>query len=131
MAAVSTAAAGVGTRDGRGNGIYVEGRWYGVGSGPHTDGRWTADDVVWTGDGWWLTGPQNRLEIDEQGTAVVARIVTLECGARVEIVPNPGLNALWYGIGLRAPCGCAAITLKAAHRLDTVAPDLMLTVTLE
>jgi len=131
MSTVSAAAAGVGTRDGLGNGVFVEGRWYGEGDGPHTDGRWTAEDVVWTGDGWWLSGPQNRLEIAARSTAVLARVVTLECGARVEFIPDPGLNALWYGIGLRAPCGCAAIALKAAHRLDTVAPDVMLTVSLE
>lgn len=128
---VSAAAAGIGTRDGRGNGISVDARWYGEGAGPHTDGRWTADDVTSMGDSWWPAGPRNRLELAERGTAVVARVVALHCGARVEIAPRPGLNALWYGLGLRAPCGCAEIALQAAHRLDTPAPDVMLVVTLE
>ena len=131
ISAISAAAAGVGTRDGRGNGIAVDARWYGTGSGPHTDGKWTAGDIAWIGDDPWLVGPQERLEIAPQGTVVLARIVTLESGARVEIAPNPGLNALWYGVGVRSSCGCIAIGLRAAHRLDTVAPDVMLTLTLE
>ena len=131
ISVISAAAAGVGTRDGRGNGIAVDARWYGPGVGPHTDGRWTMGDVAWIGDDLWIVGPQERLEIAPQGTAVLARVVTLEGGARVEIVPSPGLNALWYGVGVRSSCGCAEIALRAAHRLDAVAPDVVLTLTLE
>jgi hypothetical protein len=131
VSAVSAAAAGVGARDGRGNGIAVDARWYGPGVGPHTDGRWTAGDGAWIGDAPWIAEPQERLEIAPEGTAVLARVVTLEGGARVEIAPRPGLNALWYGVGVRSSCGCAEIGLKAAHRLDTPVPDVMLTVTLE
>ena len=45
--------------------------------------------------------------------------------------PAAGLNALWYGLALRSACGCAELGVRAAHRLDTWIPDLMLTFVLK
>jgi len=128
---VSAAAAGIGTDDEHGDRLSVDARWYGRGDGPHLDGQWTGGDGARLGDGFWLGAPEERLEIDERASAVVARFVVLSAGAQVEVYPSPGLDALWYGLALRSACGCAEIGLRAAHRLDTWAPDVMLTFVLK
>jgi hypothetical protein len=129
--AVSAAAAGLRTEDERGDAASIDARWYGRGDGPHLDGRWDDASSGWLGDGAWLGAPAQGLELAEAASAVVARIAVLSAGARVAVFPRPGLDALWYGVAFRSECGCAELGLKAAHRLDTPVPDVMLTFVLK
>lgn len=127
LRSISAAAAGIGTADDRGDRISIGGRWYGRGDGPHLDGRWSGASPPWPRDEVRPAFGEDLLELAPEASAVLARMIALDAGARVGIFPRAGLNALWYGVALRAACGCAEIGVRAAHRLDTWVPDLLVT----
>jgi hypothetical protein len=115
------------TADGRGNALTTGASWYGPGRGAHLDRVWSSGQEPWT-VGPWAGALARSLELEEQATVAFTRRFRASAGARVGIVPDPRLHALWYGLEFGSACGCLVAGILASHRLDSWVPDMMATI---
>jgi hypothetical protein len=117
------------TADHRGNSLATGAGWYGPGRGAHQDRAWGSTGGPWASTPW-VTTPERALELSEKAALAITKRVRASAGARVGVVPDPRLHALFYGIELGSRCGCLVAGILASHRLGSWVPDMMATLSL-
>ena len=118
------------SHDKRGTGFESGVGWINEGSFELLNPLWRTSSESWQYLKWPLI-VNETLELKEALRVTITRSVKAYAETRIGVVPAPKLLVLSYGVSVQSHCGCIVVSLDASHRMNTSAPDMMLSLRLK